>query len=267
MKSNRKTLAIVFGVVAIGGTTSLAMLQNSGPTMAPQQNKFEQGIREKTGKATPIQEGVMTEKQKRHSKIFKRFEIVTAGKKLRDIATDSGDVYVVRMVGDVKIPRSLNLNEYLSSLTCRASAVVMGTVMSKTSQLIDEGTFTFTDYELTVTEILKNNLAAPIEPNGRITYTSPGGAVELNGRTIGAVDYRSEPLQVGEQYLLYVNFIPDTGSYKGFSDDVNGDTFALNNGVISQLSKKPLPLGTKRTTDAAGFMAGVRAAANQQCSN
>ena len=235
--------------------------------MAPQQNRLERSIKEKAGKATSIQEGVMTEKQRQHSRIFKRFEIVTGGKKLREITTKSGDVYVVRMVGDVKILRPTSLNEYLSNLTCRASAVVMGTVISKTSQLIDEGTFTFTDYELNVTEILKNNPTAPIEPNGRLTYTSPGGAVELNGRTIGAVDYHSEPLQVGEQYLLYVNFIPDTGSYKGFSDAVNGDTFALRDGVITQLSKKALPLGTKRTTEATGFMAAVRATANQPCSN
>jgi len=231
----------------------------------PQGSKLEKGVKEKVGSPTLIHEGVMTDKQRKHSKIFKRFETVTGGKKLRDIAAETGDVYVVFMVGDGKVTTAFNLQQYLTHLTCEASAVVVARVMSKSSQLIDEGTFTFTDYELTVSEVLKNNAAAPIQLSQTFTYTGPGGAVELNGRVIGAVDYRGEPLQVGEQYLVYLKFIPDTGSYKGFSNDLDGDTFEIKNGTITQASKKPLPLGSKRTANSDEFMAAVRLAANQAC--
>ena len=230
-----------------------------------QRSKMELSIKEKVGSPTLIQEGVMTDKQKKHSKIFKGFGVRNGGKKLRDIANEIGDVYLVNMVADGKLTTGFNLQQYLNRLTCESSAVVVATVLSKSSQLIDEGTFTFTDYELTVREVLKNNVAAPIQLNQTITYTSPGGAIKLGGKTISTVDYRGEPLQLGKQYLLYLNFIPDTGSYKGFSNEVDGDTFELVNGIIAQASKKLLPLGAKRTTDANEFMGAVRVAGYQAC--
>lgn len=252
-------LALVLSITRYGSS------QRNNPDKAPQRSDREKLIKEKVGVPTPIQEGVMTDKQRKHSKIFKRYEGSTGGRKLRDLADETGSVSVVNMVAESKVIRNFDLHVYLTTLTCKANAVVVASVASKTSQLIDEGTFTFTDYEMTVNEVLKNNLAAPLEANQTFTYTGPGGAVELNGRVINAVDYRSEPLQVGEQYLLYLEFIPETGSYKGFSNELDGDTFEIKNGTITQASKKPLPFGPRRTSDAAEFMAAVRLAASPSC--
>jgi hypothetical protein len=232
----------------------------------PQENEFERSMKQQTGKATPVREGVMTEKQKKHSKIFGRFEAYTQGKKLRELVDESGDVYVIVPVGNVITPPSLNLKEFLHNMTCEADAVIIGTVQRKASQIIEEGTFVFSDYELTVTEVLKNNIAAPIEPSGNITYTSAGGAIELNGHTVRAVQQGSRPLQVGENYLLYLKFLPDTGAYKGFSSNRDAETFQIKDGMIIQASAKPWPLGTKRTTAADAFMAEVRIALYQACS-
>lgn len=254
-------LALAFGV------TSRGSRQLANVSRRPQRSNLEEKIKEEVGKPTPIQEGVMTEKQRKHSKIFKRFEGSTGGRKLRDLAAERRDVYVVNMVADGKVIKDFDLNTYLKRLTCRSNAVVIGTVTSKSSQLIDEGTFTFTDYEIVVNDILKNNAGAPFEVNQTLTYTSPGGSVELNGKVIGAVDFRSEPLQLGERYLFYLNFLPETGSYKGFSNDIDGDTFLIKRGVATQASKKPLPLGSKRNTDAEQFLDAVRIAAHQPCSN
>lgn len=231
----------------------------------PQESEFQRGVKQKTGTATPVQEGVMTEKQKKHSKIFRRFEGSTRGKKVRDLVSETGEIYLVTAIPDVIRPNSFNLTEFLRDMACEADAVVIATVQSKVSQIIDEGTFVFTDYELTVTEVLKNDAAAPIVANGSITYTSPGGAVELNGRTIRAVDQRSYPLEVGENYLLYLKFIPETGAYQGFSNSRDGDTFQIKDNVITQASARPWPLGTKRTTAADAFMTEVRAALYQSC--
>lgn len=237
--------------------------QSKSPPRQP--SKMELSIKEKVGSPTLIQEGIMTGKQRKHSKVFKGFRTSNGGRKLRDIANEIGDVYFVNMVADGRFTPGFNLQEYLNRLTCESSAVVVATVLSKSSQLIDDGTFTFTDYELTVKEVLKDNVTAPIQLNQTFTYTSPGGSVKLGGKIISTVDYRGEPLQLGKQYLLYLKFIPDTGSYKGFSNDIDGDTFEFMDGTISQASKKPLPLGAKRTTEANEFMAAVRVAANQAC--
>lgn len=253
-KMNKLFVGVVLVVILVGiGAAKL--------TFSPQ-NRFEQGIKEKVGKPTLIQEGVMTEKQKKHSKLFKQFKHVTQGRKLRDIAAEKGSVSVINMIGDVDKPSDFTLSGYLQALTRKSDAVILGRVRSKSSQLLDEGTFTFTDYEIAVTEVLKSNAVVPVELNSNITYTSTGGAIQLNGHIISAVDYRNEPLQVGEDYLLYLKFVPETGAYKGFSDDLNGDTFQIKDGVITQTSKKPSPLGTKRTTDAATFMAEVRTVIN-----
>lgn len=255
-------LVLVSAVLGISLGTSQTV-----PSAQKAKNRFEQGMEQATGKATPIREGVMTGKQKKHSKIFGRFEAYTRGKKLRELVAERGDVYVIVPNGDVQLPASFNLHDFFLNLTCQADAVIIGTVKSKTSQIIEEGTFVFTDYELIVTDVLKNNVAAPIELNGSITYTSPGGAVELNGHVIRAVQRGRRPLQVGEDYLLYLKFIPETGAFKGFSNSRDSDTFQIKDGVITQVSDRPLPLGTKRTTAADAFMAEARAVLNQACKN
>ena len=252
-------LSIVLGM-ALGASRTFPFSQKK-------ENEFERNMKLATGEATPIQEGVMTEKQKKHSKLFGDFGLAAQGKKLRELVVERGDVYLVATVGNVITPRSFNLKDFLHNLTCQADAVVIGTVKSKASQIIEEGTFVFTDYELTVTDVLKNNPAAPIVPTNIITYTSPGGAVESNGHVIRAVNRSRDPLQIGENYLLYLKFIPETGAYKGFSSSRDGDTFQIKNGAVIQASDRLLPLGTKRSTVADGFMAEVYAVLSQPCSN
>lgn len=224
-------------------------------------------ISTKQEEATPIQEGVMGEKQKKHSKIFKRFEGATRGRKLRDLVAERGDVEIREDVGTTFMPRSFNLKQYLQGLTCEADAVVVGRVKSKSSQLIEEGTFVFTDYEVTAEEVLKNNIAIPIIQSSDITITRSGGTVKLNGRTIRAIDYRSEPLKVGERYLLYLKFIPDTGAYRPFGNSMSDDTLHLRGDKITQVSRKPLPFGRRGVADVDIFMAEARSVLNSSCSD
>lgn len=258
MKRHFAGLSLIVVLLSIGA----AQLPFS--SRAPQ-NGFKERLKQKTGEATPIQEGVMTEKQKKHGKLFKGFANVTQGKKLRDLYPEENDVYVVKAMGMVLKPRDFDLSEYLHSLACRSDAVVIGTVKAKASQVTEEGMFIFTDYEVTISDILKDNISSPINLNAGITFTSTGGAVQLNGRTIRAVDRANEPLEVSKKYLLYLKFIPETGAYRGFSNDLDSDTYQLTDDQVIQASEKPLPLGTKRTAEAASFMAVVRATLDQSC--
>ena len=221
--------------------------------------------------ATPIQEGVMSDKQKKHSKIFKGFKEATHGKKLRDVVADKGDVEVIVPAGDVQAPRAANasqyLNTYLNRVSCKADAVLIGTVSSKASQLIEEGTFTFTDYEVSMEEILKNNYAAPIQANTNITVSRSGGAVKLNGHTIRAIDHRNEPLIVGNRYLLFLQLIPGTGAYRSLGNNLFEDSFQLSGGQIIQVSDKPLPFYSQRSSPEAPFLIELRARINRSCDN
>jgi hypothetical protein len=173
---------------------------------------------------------------------------------------------VIQPIGDVISPQSVNLDSYLQELTCKADAVVIGMVKSKASQINEQGTFVFTDYEFIPGEVVKNNVVAPINPEKDITITRTGGAVKLNGHTVRALDYRQLPLIEGEYYLLFLKFVPETGAYRALDSSRDDDSFQiLGNRVIKQVSKNPLPFDGSRTVEANGFMTQVRAAVNSAC--
>ncbi len=123
-----------------------------------------------------------------------------------------------------------------------------------------------TNVSSSVSDILKNNRGAVIEPGSSITFTGSGGAVILNGHTIRALDERNEPLENGEKYLLYLEFVPSTGAYKAFDNSRDSEIFQIKDDGIIQASRKPLPFGIKRTTKAGTFLAEVHAALIQECS-
>jgi hypothetical protein len=209
---------------------------------------------------TPVQEGVMTGRQKKHAKLFKGYG-ASRKVKLADLPSETGEVNVQLMVGDMPLPRSFNLAEYLQQSACAADAVIIGTVSSKASQLTEDGSFTFTDYEVKVVEVLKDNPAAPIQADGSVTVTRAGGAVRLNGRTLRATDFAEKSLEANGRFLLFLKYLPETGAYRPYIGSVGDASFQLRGEKILQVSDEVLPLGAHRVTDAAPFLAEVRSAA------
>ena len=184
MLKNKITLFSVL-VVAIGISAAAFFVAFRSEAQTQQNNnkkevKVRRGDLEKQRllDATPIQKGVMTAKQKKHSKIFKGYRDRA---KISDLMAQRGDIEIIQPVGNVRTPQSFNLDNYLQELSCKADAVVAGTVKSKASQINEDGTFVFTDYEFTSEEVLKNNAVAPINSSTGITITRTGGAVKLNG--------------------------------------------------------------------------------------
>lgn len=271
MSKNKISLFLIFALIA-GLALTVFNASSKGEAQAQQDGeKKEKKVRvpqmekNKLFDATPIVEGVMTAKQKKHSKIFKGYK---NRPKLRDLINQRGDVDVIQPVGNVRVPESFDLNTYLQGLSCKADAVVVGTVKSKASQINDDGTFIFTDYEFTAEDVLKSSATAPITSNTNITITRTGGAVKLNGHKARAIDYREVPLIEGEHYLLFLKFVPETGAYKSLDSSRDDDSFQiLGNRVIKQVSRNPLPFDGSSTADANGFMAQVRAALNSGCIN
>jgi hypothetical protein len=271
MLKNKITLFLVFAMV-IGVCITAFFAVFKGEAQSQQNaNRKEIKVRqiqkekEKLFDATPIQEGMMPAKQKKHSKIFKGYK---NRPKLRNLMAEKEDVEVRHEVGNVRVPVNFNLNSFLRNLSCKADAVVIGMVKSKASQINEDGTFVFTDYEFSVNEVLKNNSAASVNPNTEITVTRTGGAVKLNGRTARAIDYREVPLIVDENYLLFLKFIPETGAYKSLSNSRDEDSFQiLGDRKIQQVSMVPLPLSGRRITDLLPFMTEVRIALNGVCEN
>lgn len=266
MSKNKITLFSI--LIAVIGISAIALL---GVAQTQQNNdKKEVKVRntqqeKEKSEPTVIQEGVMTAKQKKHSKIFKGYK---DREKIKNLITQKGDVEIRQEVGDVRLPASFNLGVFLRESFCDADAVIIGNVKSKSSQINEDGTFTFTDYEFNTEEVLKNNTAAPINFNGNITITRTGGAVKLNGHLARAIDFRQVPLIENEHYLLFLRFIPDTGAYSGLGNSRDDDSFQIiGNRLIQQVSANPLPLGARRKVEVNEFMTEVRGAANGTCTN
>lgn len=216
---------------------------------------------------TPIQEDLMGDKQKKHSKIYKGTSWYTKGKKIKDLISDKGDLNISAPLLDFIKRPTPPFNEFLRQQTCGADAVVLGVVNNKNSQLIEDGTFIFTDYDISVREVLKDNQAAPVRQGDEITVTRLGGAIKLNGHIVRATDPSMGPLRVGETYLLYLKFLPDTGAYRPVARSVAEDTFHIKGEKISQVSLKLWPFGERAAGDAAPFLTEAHNALNSQCKN
>lgn len=207
----------------------------------------------------------MTEKQKKHGKLYKGYADIAKGKKLRDLVAEQGDVNITRLVGDVASPDSFSLEEYVRALACKADAIVVGTVKSKSSQINEDGTFAFTDYEITATDIIKNNDAVSIQPNTNITVTRIGGTVILNGRKVRTIDQRRNILERDGNYLLFLEYIPATGAYRPFSDSRSEDSFQIRGNAITQVSPKLLPFGPQVATGLDSFIAKIHSVLTTPC--
>jgi hypothetical protein len=185
--------------------------------------------REKEEQATPVQKGVMTEKELYHSKIYKKEYEWRNARRLATLKANRVTLLPpsIPSFGPSIPPTGEDL---IRSRYCEADAAVIGTIASKSSQLTEDGTFTFTTYQLRVTQVLKNNPAASLVVNSIIDITRPRGAIVPNGRTILTRDLSFPLLEMTGAYLLFLRFISSTGAYKSFKPggdfEIQADTFS-----------------------------------------
>lgn len=154
----------------------------------------------------------------------------------------------------------VNMGSYetlVKRLVCDADAVIVATANSKSSQLTLDGTFVFTDYEMTVEDVPKNNLAAGIQKANKVTVTRPGGTILLNGRRIQVTDSSFEPFKVNGHYVLFLKYIPITGGYMALNSKA---AFQVQDNRIIKLTKEPLIPELEGVTEAGSFIAEARAA-------
>jgi hypothetical protein len=237
----------------------LIVLAVAATVVAALQMQKQYGAQEEP---TPVRQGVRTEKELEHGRMYKKEYEWMGGKKLSQLRGNE-EVKIIlappSVPGDPSSPPQ-TANEFLGKIICAADAVVLGTVKGKQSQLTEDDTFTFTQYELAVEEVLKNNAASAIQPNSVIDITRPGGAISLNGRVIRAVDLSFPPLKTNGRYLLVLKFIPSTGAYKALSQ---GSDFELENNHFAPLTRESLPSDLQSEGDATMLLAVVRAAAGR----
>lgn len=224
----------------------------------------EQVVREP---ATPVQMGVMTEKEKIHSKLFKGY---IAGQKISGLTRTQATNIEVEVelpsgpfpYGNPNAPAAPHYpHGFLRGIACDADAIAIGTLKSKSSQLTEDGAAVFTSYEMDTEDVLKSNTAASIAPSGRLTVVRLGGAILLNGKNVRVKVPSFKSFRIGNRYVLFLRHVPETGAYKAFS---NG-SFQIYENRIERLTNRALWDKLNSEKDAAAFIAEVRAAVASPC--
>jgi hypothetical protein len=136
----------------------------------------------------------------------------------------------------------------------KADAVVIASVVSKSSQITTAGTFIFTDYELNIEEALSGD-RDKLKLQASITVTRPGGKVLLDGQviTINVVSFGS--LMPGHRYLLFLKFLPITGTFQAVDQN---SSFDISDSIVVSLSGAPDAQNFEK--DLAAFISSVKVA-------
>lgn len=266
MKSKRTvilsiTLLLIGSFVGLGAIKKkiFTLQQRASTQQTPPARRISAALNQE--EPTPIQVGVMTQRQRRHSKIFE----LHGERSLLDIAAERGHADIGQDVPLRIASSDEDTSKYLYNLGCKSDAVIIGNVKSKSSQLTEDGTNIFTEYEVTIEEVLKNN-AGTLEPHNTVTVVRGGGAVSVNGHIIRVTYAASLPLKVQGRYLLFLSYIPETGAYKPTSY-LGESSFKLENGQASQVSEEAEPFGVHNSVKATDFINNVRNALNSSCVN
>jgi hypothetical protein len=248
MKIHSRLISLVLGTcIAVFGVYPILASKNSSQKDKP----------------TPVQIGVMSERQREHSKLYKKYN---SGRKIPELITkEKGvevEVYRLLPLGadQYDAPFSTPAGE-VNRITCSADVVVVGVVKNKASQLTEDQSFLFTDYGFEVQEVLKGTVS--LDPNNEITVTRPGGEIVVDSKTVRALDESFQPMTVGSKYVLFLRIIPQTGSYQAIE---SGESFELNGNKIRDLKRGSLNKLLVEYNPSA-LIQEIRLAASSRCEN
>jgi len=198
-------------------------------------------------KANVIAPGNMNSRQKEHAKLYdERYQLggrldqppdPKLGAKLNE---SEPQVFIAPGLEGLPDP-SITVQSFASSLACRADLVLVGTVKDKESQLMESKAFLFTEYDVSVDDIYKNNALAPVTIGGEITVVRPGGRAEINGKILKTSDASFLPLVVGTRVLLFLKYIVKTGTYDSADDFLRKGSFQLRDNRLIALTRDPVP--------------------------
>jgi hypothetical protein len=147
--------------------------------------------------------------EKVHSRLFRKGPV---GQIPAMLSKSTGDVHVPCVPGVVQRIQ-MPLVDELGMLTSESDLVVLGKTVQGTSHLNADKDFIYSDWNFSVEEVLKDNIHAAVQPGATILVTRPGGKLQMNGRTVYANCTDFLDFESGQQYLLYLRFVPETGAY------------------------------------------------------
>ncbi len=194
--------------------------------------------------ATPVQFGVLTERQQKHSKLYTSYNLqLSHNKKIskRIKERESTVLGTELLIGLGPAFESAKPEDFFAEIVKTSDVIIRGKVVKKTSQITEDDFFIFTDYDVTVSEILKNNLASPIDLGNTVIVTRPGGKIVVDGVVLEFKDHGFLPLPVrGNEVVLFLKFVPDTGAYQTVE---SSGSYEIVGNSLQPLTKEPFPVG------------------------
>jgi len=185
---------------------------------------------------TKIEPGVMSEKQKEHSKLYDNYYTKGQGRLDEDPQSQRVRDFQANMYkpsGLEPVVDPISIEQFMQRQSCAADAVVAGEVIDKASQLVASAQFLFTEYTVRITDVYKNNALSEVLPGSEITVVRPGGKAEIRGRIVKTIDGRFLPLTVGSRVLLFLKYLPKTGSY---DSALNRGSFEFHKDILVPLT-------------------------------
>lgn len=249
MRKSVSLLTLSLSLVAIGAVNIISLSQDSVV---------------KSQKEEPtLQTGVLTEKQKRHSKLYKEYR---RDKKIPELTIEHPFDFGITIgtplpAGEPGVSQP-TFSDRITTLACDSDAIVVGEVKSKASQLTEDQDFIFTDYEVLVEEVIKNNATDPIVQNTEISITNPGGRIRLNNRIVEARDMSFPPMIIGGRYLLFLKSTSISGGYKAVNKE---SRFHITDSNVQTLANDKTSAQRKNLGQTSTFLMQVREAVSNNC--
>jgi hypothetical protein len=201
------------------------------PEMLAERAYYEAEIKD----ATPVQLGVMTDAERAHSRLHVGYASL-AGRRLSDgakAARDSGQLTVGLHIGVCLFsvgPESSK--KFFTRLAQESDAIIRGSARKKTSQLTEDNSFIFSDYEILVTEVIKDK-GRGLVAGQSITVTRPGGKILLDRILVQAWINLMSPLPLdGSEVVLCLRSAPGSEAYQAIKTT---DAFELRDGRVRPL--------------------------------
>jgi hypothetical protein len=227
--------------------------------------ELEREFRTELAVATPVEPGVLTPRQRMHSRLFGSYgpmrDRMGDYKRISSLAGQpKGQIFRTLVTpGLAEAPAPETRESFFGKLARESEAVIIGTVQSNASQITEDDAFVFTDYDIRVTEVIKDNPVSPIGAGTSIVVTGPGGKVSFGGIIAEAIDQNVLTLPSGgHRLLLFLRFIEDTGAYRATRND---GSFELDGASVRPLTMLHLPQGV--LTDSSSLLGSVRGVANR----
>lgn len=158
---------------------------------------------------------------KEHGRIFSE----NPGVLQKALANGTGDAYAHGGHSNTTltetVPASVSRSDLeifsIARLLCRHDLTVVGRIGTGTSHLTNDGGFLYTDWGFLVEQVIRNNPEAPVVSGNSIIVVKAGGKLQVQGRTVYAVDDNFAGFESGQEYLLFLDYVPKTGAYAAYA--------------------------------------------------